>query len=208
MENIIIFYDHAIIVITIIVIIILYILIFIIFNKLIDRTILDGQLIEIIWTLVPIVFLFFLAFPSLKILYLTDEINNPLISIKVLGHQWYWRYEYRDFNFIKIDSYLEDEEETAVFRLLDVDNRLILPFNNQIRFLVSSLDVIHSFTVPTLGIKVDAIPGRINQIIVEIFRPGLFYGQCSEICGVNHSFIPIVIECVNLINFFNWIKFF
>lgn len=147
----------------------------------------------------------FLAIPSLKILYLTDEINHPILSIKVLGHQWYWRYEYNDFKNLEFDSFIIKFENNE-FRLLDVDNRLILPIKNQIRLLVNSLDVIHSFAIPRLGLKVDAVPGRINQISICINRPGLYYGQCSEICGVNHRFIPIVIERTRLVNFLDWIK--
>jgi len=152
-------------------------------------------------------FLIFLAIPSLKILYLTDELNFPIISVKVVGHQWYWSYEYNDFNNLEFDSFILKDLNNR-YRLLDVDNRLVLPLNNQIRFLVNSLDVIHSFAIPSLGIKVDAVPGRINQVRILINRPGLYYGQCSEICGVNHRFIPIVIERTNLKNFFNWVKNF
>lgn len=167
----------------------------------------EGQLIEVIWTVVPIFILIFIAFPSLKILYLTDEINNPIISIKVVGHQWYWSYEYDDFGILNFDSFILDKNnfDYSNFRLLDVDNRLVLPINNQIRFLVSSLDVIHSFALPSLGVKIDAVPGRINQIRSLINRPGLYYGQCSEICGVNHRFIPIVIESVDIEKFIRWI---
>ena len=208
-ENIIIFHDHAIIIIIIIIILVLYILFFIFKNKLIYHNLLEGQIIEIIWTLIPIVFLIFLVIPSLKILYLTDEVNNSLISLKVVGHQWYWRYEYTDFFIVNFDSFIiNDLNNLRIFRLLDVDNRLILPLNNQIRFLVNSSDVIHSFTIPSLGIKVDAVPGRINQISININRFGLYFGQCSEICGINHSFIPIVIEVSRINNFLNWLKNF
>ena len=170
----------------------------------------EGQIIEIVWTLIPIVFLLFLVFPSLKILYLTDEINNSLISIKVVGHQWYWSYEYTDFYIVNFDSFILNDLNTDknIFRLLDVDNRLVIPLNNQIRFLVNSSDVIHSFAIPRLGIKVDAVPGRINQISINVNRFGLFFGQCSEICGVNHRFIPIVIEVNSIYNFLNWLKNF
>lgn len=147
-----------------------------------------------------------MAIPSLKILYLTDEIKNPIFSIKVLGHQWYWRYEYNDFISINFDSFILDTLNSDNFRLLDVDNRLILPIQCQIRLLISSLDVIHSFAIPSLGVKVDALPGRINQIIININRSGLFFGQCSEICGINHRFIPIVLETVKLNKFLDWIK--
>lgn len=206
-ENIIIFYDYAILVISIIIILIIYILLFIIKNKLINRFLLEGQLIEIIWTIIPIFFLIFLAFPSLKILYLTDEINNPLFTFKAIGHQWYWEYEYnlniikKLFNLDNVDSIIKTDLNSNSFRLLDVSDHFYVPINCQIRILVLSDDVIHSFAVPALGIKVDAVPGRLNQINIFINRSGLYFGQCSEICGVNHSFIPIVIEAIKLSKF-------
>nr|AYE84588.1 cytochrome c oxidase subunit 2 [Encarsia obtusiclava] len=207
MENMIMFYDHAMLIILMIVIMIMYMLVFMLINKFVDRMIIEGQMIEIVWTILPMLFLMFLAIPSLKILYLTDELNFPMISIKIIGHQWYWSYEYNDFINLEFDSFMLKNNFNE-FRLLDVDNRLILPFNNQIRFLINSSDVIHSFAMPSLGIKVDAVPGRINQISMMMNRIGLFYGQCSEICGVNHSFMPIVIESTNLKNFLNWVKNF
>lgn len=190
-----------------IVILIIYIIIYILINKNVNRFLYEGQIIEIIWTVIPVFILIFLAIPSLKILYLTDEINNPLISVKSIGHQWYWRYEYNDFLNINFDSFILDKNdlEIRIFRLLDVDNHIVIPINTQIRILISSLDVIHSFTVPSAGIKVDAVPGRINQISINLNRPGLFFGQCSEICGVNHRFIPIVVESTRIENFINWI---
>lgn len=188
-------------------------LLFIIKNKFINRFLLEGQFIEIIWTIIPIFFLIFLAFPSLKILYLTDEINNPLFTFKAIGHQWYWEYEY-NLNLIKkklkfsldnVDSIIKTDFEFDSFRLLDVSEHFYIPINCQIRLLVLSDDVIHSFAIPTLGVKVDAVPGRLNQIRIYINRPGLYFGQCSEICGVNHRFIPIVIEAIKLSKFLNLI---
>nr|QSX81630.1 cytochrome c oxidase subunit II [Philotrypesis tridentata] len=206
MENMILFYDYGMVIIIVVIMMIMYLLFFMLLNKMINRFLLEGQLIEIIWTIMPIIFLIFLAIPSLKILYLSDEINNPSLSVKVIGHQWYWSYEFNDFKSINFDSFMIKELDPTSFRLLDVDNRLVLPFNNQIRFLISSSDVIHSFTIPSLGTKVDAVPGRINQINLLMKRPGIFFGQCSEICGVNHSFMPIVIESNSLMNFMNWIE--
>nr|UAA82154.1 cytochrome c oxidase subunit II [Micranisa ralianga] len=208
MENMIMFYDYAMLIVMMIIMLIMYMLMFMLNNVLIDRMMLEGQMIEIIWTVIPILFLVFLAIPSLKILYLTDEMNSPIMSIKVIGHQWYWSYEYNDFKSISFDSFMIKELENNMFRLLDVDNRLILPYNSQIRLLINSSDVIHSFAMPSLGIKVDAVPGRINQISMLMKRPGLYFGQCSEICGVNHSFMPIVIESTNLNNFMDWIQEF
>nr|WPS67092.1 cytochrome c oxidase subunit 2 [Systasis sp. 1 HHL-2023a] len=208
MENMIIFHDFAMMIIMMIICLIMYMIIFMLKNKLINRYLLEGQMIEILWTIFPMIFLMMLAFPSLKILYLTDEIYDPVISIKIIGHQWYWSYEYNDFKNVNFDSFMISEFSNENFRLLDVDNRVVIPFNNQIRLLVSSLDVIHSFAMPSMGIKIDAVPGRINQIMIHIIRPGLYYGQCSEICGVNHSFMPIVIESVNMKMFLSWLKSF
>lgn len=189
---------------------IFYIILNFIINKFIVLNILHNHLIEVIWTIIPIIVLLLLAIPSLKILYVFDELLLTNITIKVLGHQWYWRYEYRDFLNINLrfDSYIVGGEfiEINMFRLLDVDNRLILPRGVLIRNLVSSIDVIHSWTVPRLGVKVDAIPGRINQIGMLIDRSGLYYGQCSEICGLNHRFIPIVLEVISLNKFFIWVQ--
>lgn len=177
-------------------------------NKFTNRFLLEGQLIELIWTIIPALILIFIALPSLKILYLLEEVNNPLITIKAIGHQWYWSYEYSDFKKIEFDSYIKPVVELREneFRLLDTDNRLVIPYNTQTRLLVTSTDVIHSWTVPSVGVKVDASPGRINQRNILINRPGLFFGQCSEICGSYHSFIPIVVESVNLNVFINWLK--
>nr|YP_011003926.1 cytochrome c oxidase subunit 2 [Eurytoma acutibialis]WPS67066.1 cytochrome c oxidase subunit 2 [Eurytoma acutibialis] len=215
MENMIMFYDYAMLVIVMIIMLIMYMLIFMVKNKLINRYLLEGQMIEIIWTIIPMFFLIFLAIPSLKVLYLTDEINNPMFSFKVIGHQWYWEYEYnmklmdvefKNFNIDcdNVESMMNKTYEIDSFRLLDVSENFYIPMKCQIRLMVLSDDVIHSFAVPALGIKVDAVPGRLNQISLLINRPGLYYGQCSEICGVNHSFMPIVIESISFSNFFSW----
>lgn len=208
MEQIIFFHDHTLVILIIITILVGYLIISLFFNSYINRFLLEGQIIELIWTILPAITLIFIALPSLRLLYLLDEINNPLITLKSIGHQWYWRYEYSDFNNIQFDSYIIpiNEIKNDNFRLLDVDNRIIIPMNNQIRILVTATDVIHSWTIPSLGVKVDANPGRLNQTNFFINRPGIFYGQCSEICGANHRFIPIVIERISIKNFINWIN--
>lgn len=209
-EQLIFFHDHTLIILIIITILVGYFIITLFFNKFTNRLLLEGQTIELIWTILPAVTLIFIALPSLRLLYLLDEINNPLISIKTIGHQWYWSYEYSDFKNIEFDSYLipSNELKPFNFRLLDVDNRIVLPFNSQIRMLVTAADVLHSWTISSLGVKIDATPGRLNQITFIINRSGLFYGQCSEICGANHRFIPIVIERVNTNSFIKWISNF
>nr|YP_009344638.1 cytochrome c oxidase subunit II [Pycnarmon lactiferalis]APU51903.1 cytochrome c oxidase subunit II [Pycnarmon lactiferalis] len=208
MEQIIFFHDHTLIILIMITILVGYLMMSLFFNKYINRFLLEGQMIELIWTILPAITLIFIALPSLRLLYLLDELNNPLITLKSIGHQWYWSYEYSDFNNIEFDSYMTPMNEMMnnSFRLLDVDNRIILPMNNQIRIMVTATDVIHSWTIPSLGVKVDANPGRLNQTNFFINRPGIFFGQCSEICGANHSFMPIVIESISIKNFINWIN--
>lgn len=202
------FHDHALLILILVTTLVGYLIGILFFNKLNNRFLLHGQTIEVIWTILPAIVLLFIAFPSLRILYLLDEVNNPSISIKTIGHQWYWSYEYSDFKNIEFDSYMISPNELNIdsFRLLDVDNRIILPTNNQIRILVSATDVLHSWTIPSLGVKIDASPGRLNQTNFFINRPGLFFGQCSEICGANHSFIPIVIERIPTNHFIKWVS--
>uniref|UniRef100_M4H4P2 Cytochrome c oxidase subunit 2 n=12 Tax=Cellia TaxID=44534 RepID=M4H4P2_9DIPT len=207
MEQLNFFHDHTLLILTMITILVGYIMGMLMFNNFTNRYLLHGQTIEIIWTVLPAIILMFIAFPSLRLLYLMDEINTPSITLKSIGHQWYWSYEYSDFLNLEFDSYMipTNELEMSGFRLLDVDNRVVLPMNNQIRILVTATDVLHSWTVPSLGVKVDATPGRLNQINFLINRPGLFFGQCSEICGANHSFMPIVIESIPMNFFIKWI---
>nr|UPL65870.1 cytochrome c oxidase subunit II [Thaumastocoris safordi] len=208
MEQMIFFHDHTLMILTIIVTMVTYLMMNIFYNKIINRNLLEGQTIELIWTILPAITLIFIALPSLRILYLMDEINEPLMTIKIVGHQWYWSYEYSDFKNIEFDSYMKPTNELNMndFRLIEVDNRVIVPFNKNIRVLVTSSDVIHSWAVPSLAIKIDATPGRLNQGSMMINRPGMSYGQCSEICGANHSFMPIVIESINMKQFINWIN--
>nr|UPU95843.1 cytochrome c oxidase subunit II [Parachronistis sp.] len=208
MEQIIFFHDHTLIILLMITILVGYLMTSLFFNNYINRFLLEEQMIELIWTILPAITLIFIALPSLRLLYLLDELNNPLITLKSIGHQWYWSYEYSDFKNIEFDSYMipSNEMNKNNFRLLDVDNRIILPMNNQIRILVTATDVIHSWTIPALGVKIDANPGRLNQTNFFINRPGIFFGQCSEICGANHSFMPIMIESIPIKNFIDWIN--
>nr|AFY16860.1 cytochrome c oxidase subunit II [Oncotympana maculaticollis]ULO25744.1 cytochrome oxidase subunit II [Hyalessa maculaticollis] len=206
MEQLIFFHDHTLVVLIVITVVVSYMMLMLFFTKMINRFLLEGQLIEFVWTFLPALMLIFIALPSLRLLYMLDEINYPMMTLKIIGHQWYWSYEYSDFMNIEFDSYMKSVNSTIdQFRLLDVDNRVILPYNFQMRLLVSSYDVIHSWTIPSMGIKVDAVPGRLNQMSVSINRPGLSFGQCSEICGANHSFMPIVIESISINTFINWL---
>nr|QUI77247.1 cytochrome c oxidase subunit II [Empoascanara gracilis] len=210
MEQLIMFHDHTMMIISIITVSVMYMMFKIMINKFNNQLMLENQTIELIWTILPAIMLIFIALPSLKILYMIEETNKPSMTIKAIGHQWFWSYEYSDFKKIEFDSYMKpiNDLESGEFRLLEADNRIILPFNTQIRILLTSTDVIHSWTIPVLGLKIDASPGRINQGNIMMKRPGLFFGQCSEICGANHSFMPIVMESVNMMNFLIWLKNF
>jgi heme/copper-type cytochrome/quinol oxidase subunit 2 len=172
-----------------------------------------GTLIELIWTITPAIILILIAFPSFKLLYLMDEVSDPSMSVLAEGHQWYWSYQYPDFldsndEFIEFDSYIvpDSDLEEGRLRMLEVDNRVILPELTHVRFIITSGDVIHSFSCNSLGIKCDAYPGRLNQVSVFINREGVFYGQCSEICGILHSSMPIVIESISLEKFLIWLR--
>nr|AFE61559.1 cytochrome oxidase subunit 2 [Lomechusoides amurensis] len=208
MEQLMFFHDHTLMILLLITILVSYMLYSLFLNKFNYRFLLEGQMIELIWTLLPAITLIFIALPSLRLLYLLDEINNPLITIKTIGHQWYWSYEYSDFKNIEFDSFMIPTNKLNIynFRLLDVDNRISVPFNSQIRMLVTATDVLHSWTIPSLSVKIDATPGRLNQINLFINRTGIFFGQCSEICGANHSFMPIVLESISPTYFIKWIN--
>nr|ALO70476.1 cytochrome c oxidase subunit 2 [Cryptopleurum minutum] len=207
MEQLSFFHNHTMMILFMITILVGYLMSSLFFNMYNHRYLLEGQTIELIWTILPAITLIFIALPSLKLLYLLDELNNPLVSIKSIGHQWYWSYEYTDFKSIEFDSYMmqTNDLKPSSFRLLDVDNRIVLPFNSQIRMMVTAADVLHSWTIPSLSVKIDATPGRLNQISFIMNRAGIFFGQCSEICGANHSFMPIVLESISPNFFVKWI---
>jgi cytochrome c oxidase subunit 2 len=186
-------------------------------NKKVDTNklyhVVHAPTLEIIWTVIPAFILILISIPSFSLLYTIDEVTDPLLTVKIIGHQWYWNYEFisplewliddtgeaivSNFAF---DSYMvapEDLKEGEL-RLLEVDNRLYLPTEINIRLSITSGDVLHSWAVPSLGIKVDSCPGRINQTNLFIKRPATFYGQCSELCGINHGFMPIVVQAQDL----------
>nr|UAV89292.1 cytochrome c oxidase subunit 2 [Cladonema multiramosum] len=208
-EQIIFFHDDVMFILTIILTIVAWMMFSAIINKHYYKYLVEGTTIEIVWTIIPAVILIFIAFPSLQLLYSMDEVIDPSLTIKAVGHQWYWSYEYSDVEeeSIEFDSYMipTSDLEEGDFRLLEVDNRVVVPVNTQVRIVVTGADVIHCFAVPSLGVKADAIPGRLNQVSFLANRPGVFYGQCSEICGSDHSFMPIVIESVSQEKFVNWI---
>ena len=157
--------------------------------------------LEIIWTIIPIYILYIIGGPSFVLLYSMEELTNPKITIKAIGRQWYWHYEYSDYDkSFNFDAYILPDADSNI-RLLDVTNEIIIPNKTQIRLLTTATDVLHSWTIPTLGIKLDACPGRLNQTAILTKREGLFYGQCSEICGINHGFMPIALRSVDWMSF-------
>lgn len=218
-----------------------------------NNSVTHGTLLEIVWTVLPAVILMVIAFPSFSLLYSMDEVMMPAFTLKVIGHQWYWSYEYSDefsleeskinsnvekispstesnnfVNYLKLavanskpvenlnkivsvdfdfDSYMVPENDLNLgdHRLLEVTEQVVLPINTYIRILVSSADVLHSFAVPSLGLKADAVPGRLNQLSVYIKRQGVFYGQCSEICGVSHGMMPITVRAVDMEDYLRWL---
>ncbi len=152
-----------------------------------------GSILEIVWTVLPGLVLVILAIPSFRVLYLFDFIGLCEITVKVIGNQWYWSYDYEDVNF---DAYMTQELTPGIFRLLDTDEYLVLPCESFISFLVTSSDVIHSWGIPGLSVKIDACPGRINEFDLEVYRPGTYYGSCYELCGINHAFMPITVRFI------------
>ena len=177
--------------------------------------------IEIVWTIIPTFILLLIALPSYILIYTIDELNDPFMTIKIIGHQWYWTYEYPDLfeqntfdwdnagysNFI-FDSKMINTEDLIEghLRLLDVDNFMVIPTNTAIRLLITASDVIHNWALPSFGVKVDACPGRLNQVSIFINRESLFFGQCSELCGIHHSFMPIGVRATNFSKFADWVQ--
>jgi len=175
--------------------------------------------LEIFWTVVPSLILITIAIPSFALLYAMDEVYKPCLTFKAVGHQWYWSYEYTDYvtqnkstselsSKLLFDSncVFESDLKLGEFRLLQVDNPVVLPIDLNIRCLITSFDVIHAWSLPSFGIKCDALPGRLNQVMIHIKREGVFYGQCSELCGVNHGFMPITVKAVDVEIYKDWVN--
>jgi len=173
-----------------------------------------GTILELVWTVAPAFILIAIAFPSFRLLYLLDEVVSPGLTLKVVGHQWYWSVEYSDYAItsngdpITFDVYMipDSDLDNGAPRLLAVDNNIVLPVGTHVRIVVTGADVIHDLACPSLGLKIDALPGRLNQGSTLIQRPGLYYGQCSEICGPLHGFIPLCIQGVSLEEFVVWLQ--
>lgn len=164
-------------------------------------------LLEIVWTLVPVLTLVLVGVPSLKLLFFNDKIENAEVTVKAIGHQWYWSYQYPENN-VHFDSYMINDKDLkeGQIRLLEVDNRVIVPAGKTVRLIVTSEDVLHSFAVPALGIKKDAVPGRINETWLRVEKEGVYYGQCSELCGAKHGFMPIAIQVVSPDEYSHWLQ--
>jgi cytochrome c oxidase subunit II len=167
-----------------------------------------NTVLEIAWTAIPVLILVVIAIPSFKLLYFMDRAANPEMTLKAIGHQWYWSYEYPDNGNFTFDAYMiaDQDLQEGQPRLLAVDNRVVLPVDTDVRVLTTATDVIHSWAMPALGVKMDAIPGRLNETWLRIEQPGIYYGQCSELCGDYHGFMPIEIEAMSKSDFEAWTK--
>ncbi len=167
-----------------------------------------NSLLEVIWTGIPALILIIIAIPSLRLLYdqETLPVAEPDLTIKVTGHQWYWSYDYVDYDGLEFDAYMLGDDELAEGqpRLLATDTTVMVPVDKHIRLQITSDDVIHSWALPAAGVKMDAVPGRLNEIWMKLDQPGLYYGQCSELCGLNHGYMPIMVEAVSEAAFGTW----
>src|ERR1700756_1541611 len=206
------FHDELLIIITLITIFVLGLLVYVMWrfnqqrNPVPSRTS-HNTVIEMLWTVVPVLILIIIAIPSFKLMYYMDRVPNPEMTIKVTGHQWYWSYEYPDQGGLTFDSNIIPEKELKPDqkRLLDVDNPLVVPADTVIRVLVTGTDVIHSWFIPSFGVQEYAIVGRLNESWMKVEHEGTYYGQCNQICGVNHAFMPIKIEAVSKDSFQRWL---
>jgi cytochrome c oxidase subunit II len=166
--------------------------------------------LEVAWTIVPVIILVLMAIPSFSLLYYADRVEDPDMTLKITGHQWYWSYEYPDHGGFGFDANMVSDDDIAknpqLKRLMDTDNRVILPAGKKIQLLMTSADVIHNWGIASLGVKVDSVPGRLNETWVQVNEPGVYYGFCSELCGVAHAFMPITIEVVSPEDFDKWVE--
>ncbi len=163
--------------------------------------------IEVLWTAVPVMILFVIAIPSFKLLYFADSIQEAEMTLKATGRQWYWNYQYPDHDGVEFDAYMvpDADLQEGQKRLLTTDNMVVLPVETNIRLLITASDVLHAFALPAMGIKLDAVPGQVNETWVRINEEGTYYGQCSELCGTGHSYMPITIKAVSKVEFERWI---
>ncbi|NRB10075.1 MAG: cytochrome c oxidase subunit II [Rickettsiaceae bacterium] len=213
MEELVWFHDFLMVISVAIVAFVFFLLMYVIFRFSAKRNPVPAKFshnitIEVIWTVIPIIILIIIAIPSFRILKFAEKIPPAEMTIKVVGYQWYWGYEYPDHENIAFDSNIipDNELKPGQLRLLEVDNRIVIPENTTVKFLITAGDVIHSFAIPALGIKTDAVPGKINETWTKVSKRGVYYGQCSEICGVNHGFMPIALEVVSKEEFAAWVE--
>nr|QNV11932.1 cytochrome c oxidase subunit II [Planorbarius corneus] len=199
-EEMILFHDHAMVLLLGIFSFVALLGMKLLMNKFSSRTMLEAQTLETVWTIIPALLLIWLALPSLRLLYLLDEQANSSVVLKSTGHQWYWSYELPSLGQESFDSYMIPLNDlmNGEYNLLEVDNRVVTPYNVNTTVITTSADVLHAFTLPSVGMKMDSVPGRLNSMSMFLNWPGLYFGQCSEICGANHSFMPIVIEAVKI----------
>ena len=165
-----------------------------------------NTLLEVAWTVVPIAVLMVVTVPSMQLLFFMDKAKNPEMTLKITGHQWFWSYQYPDNGNFEFDSNIIDEEDLkeGQIRLLEVDERVVLPVDTEIRLLMTSDDVLHNWAIPSFGVKMDTVPGRTNESWIKVTKIGTYYGQCSELCGVNHGFMPIRVDVVSKAEFAKW----
>ena len=170
-------------------------------------TVTHNVLLEVVWTVIPVVILIIIAIPSFKVLYYTDSVENPEMTLKIIGRQWYWDYEYPDHDGIAFSSYMvaDADIQDDQRRLLSTDNVVVLPIDTNIALQITAGDVLHAWTVPAFGVKMDAVPGRLNETWVRIEKPGVYYGQCSELCGKDHAYMPIEVHAVTKEEFEKWL---
>ena len=212
MEKIENFHDILLVIITVITIFVLLLLAYVCFRfrekaNPTPSNVTHNTVLEIVWTALPIIILTAICIPSLKLLYFNDRTPNAEMTLKVIGYQWYWGYEYPESN-VAFESYIIKDKDIQPnqIRLLEVDNRIVLPVDTNIRIQTTAADVIHSWAVPALGVKIDAVPGRLNETWVNISKEGVYRGQCSELCGAYHGFMPVVVEAVSKEKFAEWVK--
>lgn len=212
MESIVDFHNMLLVIITLIVIVVFILLVYVVlrFNRKANSNpsnVTHNVMLEVVWTVIPVVILIIIAVPSFKILYENDRIENPDMTLKVHGYQWYWGYEYPDHDGIAFNSYMVKDEDIqpGQKRLLSTDNVVVLPIDTNISLLVTGKDVIHAWTIPAFGVKIDAVPGRLNETWFRITKPGIYYGRCSEICGKDHAYMPIEVHAVTKEEFEAWL---
>jgi cytochrome c oxidase subunit 2 len=213
MEHINDFHNLLLVIITLITLFVLFLLLYVMFRFSEKRNPTPSKtthhtVLEVLWTTVPVIILVIIAIPSFKLLYFADHTEDPDMTIKAIGHQWYWSYDYPDNGNFTFDATMVPKEDLkpGQLRLLTADNPVVVPVNTKIRLLITATDVIHSFALPAMGIKLDAVPGRVNETWLEVEREGTYYGQCSEICGAGHSFMPIMLEAVSKEDFNQWVE--